>query len=154
MERSSCLALTMLVVGLLGCGSEPLVPGFARTWRGSQSVLVVPASGSFGGGSLLYPSRSITITISGETATITPFCPDEWTPVTSITATGSGNSMSWTGGVGCWAVTLTDCDEVLPTYTSANAELSSDGSLMRLVSQGFGRGCSRDYTLSSAFDGR
>ena len=63
-----------------------------------------------GAGVNVYPSQ-LKVTVSGDTATVTNFCPG--TGTASLRATGNGNTVKWTGSEVCdpsegWA----DCSQV------------------------------------------
>jgi hypothetical protein len=56
-----------------------------------------------------------------------------------MTATGSGNTASWSGSHACNPVPVTNCTAVTITYSNATATLN--GATLLVVATGTGSGC-------------
>jgi hypothetical protein len=88
--------LVVIALGLAGCGSDKLNAAFGGLWTGPVTLTM----GSF----TSTETVQITITLPTETTlTISPVCPGN---AGSITASGSGNSASWSGSQVCPAFAI------------------------------------------------
>ena len=137
-----CL-LVVITLGLAGCGSEKLNAAFSGLWTGPATLTM----GSY----TATETVQLTITLPSETTlTIAPVCPGN---VGSITATGSGNSASWSGSQVCPAFAIGSCASVTVTLTSGTGSLSSDGKTLSAQESGTASGCSTNVNFSWSFSG-
>ncbi len=131
---------------LCACGSStspvPLDPSFAGTWYGASTVSLANV------GPLPTVQSTLVVTVSGNTATAIT-CAGA-----TVNATGSGDSLSWSGSVACPAQTVSgpwNCASVVFTYTGATANLSND--TLTLIATGTAVGCGTSYGATLSFTG-
>ena len=133
------LMLTCLALCACGSsnGSSGLNAAFAKTWTGTTTTTV-------SGQTFTGTNGHLTITVSGNNATVNTVCPDA---SGSVNATGSGNSASWSGTLACPPVQVTGCPSSLTlTYTTATLTLSSDNKTLNVQAGGTVSGCNFNNT--------
>jgi hypothetical protein len=96
-----------------------------------------------------YYPITLAIEVNGSSAQISQVCPDN---TGSLTATGSGDSASWSGTLVCPPVLFGSCSSVAMTYMSASVELnlpSDPGDVLTLgfSAGGTAAGCDRSGSL-------
>lgn len=126
-------------LALCACGSSNgngLNAAFGKTWTGTTTYTISGQTPITGHGSL-------TITVSGNTATLTDVCPDG---TGSVSTTGSGNSASWTGTLTCPPVQEAAGCSLTLTFTSATLSLSADGKTLNVQAAGTASGCNLNNT--------
>ena len=134
----------LLLLAVTACGSDKLDPAFAGLWTGSATM-------TMGTSSFTQNDVQVSIALPNETSlTISPVCPGN---TGIITATGKGDSISWSGSVTCPAVALTSCSSVVVTLQSGTATLSSDGKTLTAAASGTATGCSQTNAFSWQFVG-
>jgi len=108
-----------LVAVWLSCGSSnssqaPLNAAFAGTWAGT-----ITFSGTITGSA---NAQLIISGVNGNSMQIGPLCPDG---TGTVTATGSGNTASWSGSLACAPTSgLSNCPSAVLTFTSLSSALS------------------------------
>lgn len=136
----------ILALGLSACGSDKLNAAFAGLWKG-------PATLTWGSYlPITDDSVQVTVTLpSDTTATLAPVCPDS---KGSLTGSGSGDSVSWSGNLVCDPASAGGlCASVVVTLTSGKATLSSDAKTLTATASGTATGCSQTQPFSWTFVG-
>jgi len=137
-------ALTLAFLALCACGGSSnnnLSSAFGKTWTGTTTVTIPGHNPSTSSGQL-------TVTVSGNSATVTNICPDG---SGSVNATGSGNSATWSGTVTC--TETANCGTLALAYNSASFTLSSDNKTLTADGSGTVSGCSQSATFAVHFVG-
>jgi hypothetical protein len=137
-------AMMLAFLALCACGSSnsnTLNAAFGKTWTGTTTLTVPGQNPSNSAGQL-------TVTVSGNNATVTNICPDG---SGSVTATGSGDSASWSGSLNC--TLQANCGTVTLTYKSATLSLSSDSKTLTADASGTAAGCNLSTTFAAHFVG-
>lgn len=137
MRRFPWLALALVACG----GSDAIDPAFAGTWNGTTLV-------SISGFAPVSYASSVTISVNGGAARIANACP---VGVGSVTATGSGEFITWRGSLACSPVSFPDCASVLFTLLSGSLTLNG-GTLSGSVAAN-GEGCGVTRAATFAFQG-
>ena len=125
--------LGLVAVTLSGCGSgsgsqAPLNSAFAGTWAGTFAF-----AGAINGS----PSGQLVITLNGNSMQVGYLCPDG---TGTVTASGSGNSASWSGSLVCPPASgLSNCSAAVLTFSSVAPSLS--GTTLNALAQGNLSGC-------------
>lgn len=115
--------------------------GFTGVWRG-PTTLTAP-----GQNPVVY-NGSISLVASGQTLTASAFCPDG---TGSMTMTGSGRALQWTGSYTC-SYASTACPATTLVYTSASFTLNSASS-MTLSATGVLGGCGQSFNVAVTMNG-
>ena len=119
----------------------PLDAGFAKTWSGDFSMTCA------GLGTTVYPGVTATLAVSGNSLTALLACNPSGS--TSVTATGSGKTATWTGTFSCPPTYQGTCYAWVFTRTSVTYTLNADGTLTATgVGSVSGCGVSTDCTTS------
>lgn len=127
-------------------GCITLSAAFGKTWTGATTV-TYEHWGSFGS-----PPYALTLTVVGNTVTVTGLC---W-PAGSgtIVARRLGSSASWSGNLAC--PSPGDCF-ITPTFTSVSMTLSTDETTLNVTGTGTattsGTSCSFNDDFTFAFQG-
>jgi hypothetical protein len=124
--------LAFLIVAAAACGGSSggnLDPALGGTWSGTATLTLQ------GGSPQMFPG-DLTLTVSGQDATMAGVCLDGSGPVTMH---GSGEAASWQGNLICPAVQFTGCSAVTLTFQSVNVALN--GSTLTAQSAGSASGC-------------
>jgi len=136
--------LSTLLLAVIGCGSDKLDPAFAGLWKGAATLTI-------GGSSVTDDTVQVSISLPSETSiTIAPVCPEN---AGSITATGKGDSVSWTGTTTCPAAAVGSCASVVVTLQSGTASLSSNLTTLSASAAGTATGCSQTNPFGWQFVG-
>jgi hypothetical protein len=109
------LAVLIAVAGCGGGGSNSLNPAMAGTWPGTTTVTLQGAS------PFIYSSL-LTVSVSGSQGTVSGICYDG---SGSMSASGSGDTLLWSGSSTCPPVKFFGCLAVTVTFQSANIHVSS-----------------------------
>lgn len=142
--------------------SSPLEAGFRGVWMGTATLALT-------GKDPIPYSVSLTVTTSGNVATLHNACPgivnhdslrqqtlrlptEGARPVPSLDATGSGASAAWSGTLDCPQVSVSGCAELASTYTNATLTLTGDNQLTVVIT-GRATGCGVSYPLLITFVG-
>jgi len=137
----------LLIIPLLAtvaCGSDKLDPAFAGLWTGAATL-------TLGSSSATDDTVQVSITLPSETSiTISPVCPEN---TGTITATGKGESFSWTGTTTCPAAAIGSCASMVVTLQSGTATLSSDLKTLSASASGTATGCSQTSPFGWQFVG-
>jgi hypothetical protein len=121
--------------------SAPLDAGFAKTWSGDFSMTCTGVGTSF------YPGVTATLTVSGNYLTALLACTPSGS--TTVTATGSGRTATWTGSFSCPPTVQGSCYNLIFTRTSVTYTLNANGTLTATgVGSLAGCGISTDCTTS------
>ena len=137
----------VVTVALAGCGSDKLNTAFAGIWTGPATLTMGATMGAY----TATENVQLTATLPSETTlTISPVCPGN---TGSLTATGSGDSASWTGTVTCPPFAVGPCASVTVTLNNGTGSLSSDGKTLTLRATGTASGCSTTASFSWDFSG-
>ena len=146
----AALAVLLFSLSLAACGgsdspSAALNSAFNGSWVGTSTLTAQ------GYAPLTYQGQT-SVAVSVSTATLSNICPGGGS---SITATGSGNTASWTGSVVCPAVNVVGfCSSVVFTATSATMSLSQDGATLTAQASGQGVGCGGTLAVTLSFVGQ
>lgn len=139
-EMRSIVAVALLF--LAACGGSALDAGFSGSWTGPTTVQMAAS------GSIAYDSKLV-IAASGKSATVSDVCPGgEGT----LTAEGSGKTLSWKGSHRCSPVSLGNCAAMTLLLETANATLNSSSSLT-VTATGRISGCGLDQAATISFLG-
>jgi len=153
---ASTSGLAFVLAVLAGCGSSASSSGpdsrFAKGWSGTVQVALPNLAQA---GSPVW-SPTVTVSLSGDTATATPICEDG---TGSIVFSGSGDSLSWSGSLACPGF-LAECPgggagQLALTVTSATATLSPSDTppSIRIDAAGPASCGGASTTFTSAFSG-
>jgi hypothetical protein len=124
--------LAFLMAAAAACGGSsggPLDPAMGGTWSGTATLTLQ------GGSPQTFPG-DLTLTVSGQDATMASVCLDG---SGSVTMHGSGESASWQGSLVCPPVVFTGCSAVTLTFQSVNVALN--GSTLTAQGAGSASGC-------------
>jgi hypothetical protein len=147
MKRFSAVLVVALVMASCGGSTEttpgdPLDPGFARTWSGTQT-LTCP-------GYSTTESGTMPITVSGNSLTAILGCLGGSS--VALTVTGSGKTVSWSGSLNCPPAADASCSAWVYTRTASTLTLNANGSL---TASGAGTlvGCGVTLSCTTSFSG-
>lgn len=140
---------TAIILGamLVACGGSQenggakIDPALAGTWNGTTTVTIAG----------LQPSSfasSVTISVAGSTATVENVCPHG---PSSLTASGSGESIAWAGAYVCPDASFVDCARV--TFTLLSGSLTLGGGALSGSANATGAGCGVSRAATFAFQG-
>ena len=162
------LRLANLVAGLtlVACTTTPgglsataLETEMAGGWNGTATLALT-------GRAPIPYSTAIIITVVGATANVTKLCPGSvrqrqdmvrargavGSQGSSVDATGSGASASWSGTLTCPLVELSGCNLVAITYTNATVTLTGTNQVT-IVGAGNAEACGTNYPVFLTFVG-
>ena len=135
-------ALTLAACGGSDSPTPSLNSAFSGMWTGTTTLTAQ-------GYTPLHYNGYMTVSASGQTATVTRICYDN---SGAINASGSGNVAAWTGSLTCPPVSITGlCGSVAFTWTSAAASLSADGATLTAQASGTGTGCGSTLPPTMSF---
>lgn len=147
--KTTVLAVVALLV-LSACGSsgtESSPPDINQAvngaWTGTTTV-------TFPGFAPSYYSSELTVAASGTSATISQVCFDG---SGAVIASGSGNSVTWSGALVCAPVTMGTCSSVTITFNSISGVLSANGTTLTGQGSGTATGCSSSSSVTFSFVG-
>jgi hypothetical protein len=137
------ILLVVAALGLASCGSDKLNPAFAGNWIGAVTLTM--------GGDSFTVTAVLTLSLPSEnTLTIDPVCLGS---TGILTASGDGDTASWSGTFACPPVAFPSCDAVTVTLNSGTGTLSSDGKTLTVQASGTASGCSTASPFSERFVG-
>lgn len=148
MSKAALVVVSILALAASACGgSAPapaasLNPALAGTWSGTTRLTL--------GSSTFSESSTVTVTVSGQQGTLYPVCFDG---TGTITATGSGDTASWSGTMPCPAVALGGCSSVVLTFVSAGANYLSLNDWLGASASGSATGCGVTQAATLTFLG-
>jgi hypothetical protein len=156
-------ALSLYACATTNPSTTSLEPELSGGWTGTATL-------SLTGRNPVPYTVLITISVSGNTASVANICPgtvqhesvrqssmrlpteSARSLSTSVNATGAGGSASWSGTLECPRVELTGCAAVAVTYTNATMTLTGSNQLT-IVATGSAEGCSISYPAILTFVG-
>ena len=155
--------LSLCACATSGLSGTPLETDFGGTWAGTATLALI-------GGTTVPYSVAFNIEVSGNTAHIASVCPGSVqheslrqsnmrlpteaarSLSSSVNATGSGASASWSGILECPKIELTGCAATAVTYTNATMTLTGSNQLT-IVATGNAEGCGISHPLILTFVG-
>lgn len=131
-------ALILALVLLASCGGSHVDPAFAGNWNGTAFVTLS------GGSAYSYPA-SLRVSVDGDTAHVSNVCPSG---AGTISASGSGSSLTWLGSLTCPPLSFSDCASVVFTFTAGTMTLDRGALVAQGTASGSGCGVTRAATFS------
>lgn len=143
MRKAVLVAGAALLAACSNSPGEPLNTALAGTWSGPVTLTY-----NSGGDSASYTGH-IVVAVSGNSASVADVCPYG---SGTLTATGSGNSATWSGNLVCPTLAFPGggCPSLVFTYQNATGTLN--GTTLTVVFTGTSAGCGNG-ALSLTFVG-
>jgi hypothetical protein len=164
MRTTAIFAVALLsACATTSLSGTPLESEFTGTWNGTATFALT-------GRSPVPYTLHLILDVSGSTVSVANVCPgivqhesmrqssmrlpteSARTQSSSLSATGSGASASWSGTLECPRVELTGCPSLAVSYTNATMTLTGTNQLT-FVAMGNAEGCGTTYPVVLTFVG-